>query len=194
VHQSWTFYKSAEFFTDIALVAAILTCVSDSRQFKILFDWNWTLIAFLLINLWVGLLIWPDAVKTNVGVLNLQISGVYPAIAANEVGDYGAILALVALTRFILVPAKRPFYLSVFFLAGLTLLFSYSRTPMVAFVLAASLPIAFVSRKLIAAGAVAVLTLFPIALATPLKAMIWDFWMPSGHSRAVSMFGASQLT
>lgn len=132
----WTAYKSIEYLVDIALIAAVVETVKSTHEFKRLFDWTWVLVAFLAVSIWIGIVLWPsEAVRSGIGLLGFQVSGVLPVIGSNGVGDVGAILALVAVRRSIHRQQRGPYpAIALFGLA--TLLVSYSRTPMVGFLLA----------------------------------------------------------
>jgi O-antigen ligase len=103
VFPAWTLYKSLEYLVDVALLAAVLATVCSAREYANLFNFTWALYGLLLVSVWLGALVWPQqALQADVGLLGVQLYGVLPAVDANSVGEYGAILALVSLSRLFL--------------------------------------------------------------------------------------------
>jgi O-antigen ligase len=103
VFPAWTLYKSLEYLVDVALLAAVLATVCSAREYANFFTFTWALYGLLLISVWLGVLLWPrEAWQTEVGTLGVQLFGVLPAVDANSVGEYGAILAIVSLSRLFL--------------------------------------------------------------------------------------------
>ena len=134
VFPAWTLYKSVELSVDVALVAAIVTSVKTKADVKKLFDLTWLLVGGLVISFYVGALIWPDAaIKRNVGLLGIQLGGVMPAVSANSVGEFGAVLGIVAATRLIFGSRGKAFYTVVFVVSLATLILSQSRSPLTGF-------------------------------------------------------------
>jgi O-antigen ligase len=100
VFPAWTGYKSCEFFVDIAALAAVVASAKSAEAYKRLFDWTWTMLAMLLLSVWMGLLLWPqEALFPSNGILGVQLAGVMPDVNANSVGEIGAVLGLVAICR-----------------------------------------------------------------------------------------------
>jgi O-antigen ligase len=154
VFPAWSFYKSLEYLVNVALLAAILATVCSATEYGNLFNLTWAWFGLLLVSVWLGALLWPrEAWQTNVGALGLQLYGVLPAIDANSVGEYGAILAIVSLRRLLLpVDGKsdRVWYgLACTF--GLTALaLSQTRSAMAGFLVGAVLVLLFSKRKALA--------------------------------------------
>jgi O-antigen ligase len=99
-YPAWTLYKSLEYSVDIALIAAILVAAPSVRAYKSLFDWTCLLFGLLLASVWVGAVVSPSqALLPSSGLLPVQLHGVIPAIHANGVGQIGATLAIVAVSR-----------------------------------------------------------------------------------------------
>jgi hypothetical protein len=148
VYSTWTLYKSIEYLTDVALIAAIVTSMESYQEFKTLFDWTWVLTGLIMASVWLGVLVWPEqAIFHGVGLVRLQIQGVLPQVSANGVGYLGAILGIVALTRLLLQPKHKQFYLIVFFVSMAILVLSQSRSPLTGFLVALPL-VLFVSKRI----------------------------------------------
>lgn len=184
VYPSWTLYKSVEYLTALVFTASIVGNVRTTAELKTLFDWTWLLYGALLLSVWVGVILWPEeAVNRGVGLLAVQIQGVFPRVAANGVGDLGALLGIISLIRFLISSGKpRQFYMAVFILALGTLVLSQSRSPLTGFLLAVPL-------TLFLAGKIAPLTLgvltFPLLLSlTPIGDAFWQFFL-RGQSDAL---------
>jgi O-antigen ligase len=149
VYPSWSLYKSIEYLVDIFLLSAILEITIEANKAKTLFNWTWLLLGALLTTVWFWVIVWPEeAIVLNIGLLGIQIHGVWPAIETNGVGELAAILGLVAFSRSLFSHARnRLFYFSVFLFAFITLIFAQSRSPLTAFFL--GIPIVlFVSRRI----------------------------------------------
>lgn len=167
VYPAWTLYKSLEYLVDVALLAAILTTVRSAREYGNLFDLTWALFGLLLMSVWVGAVVWPrEAWQTDVGLLGPQLYGVLPAIHANSVGEYGAIVAVVSLRRLLLPSDSRSGSLwygltCTFGLAALVL--SQTRSAIAGFLLGAVLVLLFSKGKglttLVLSGAAALIGL-----------------------------------
>lgn len=151
VYPVWSLYKSLEYLVDVALLAAVLATVCSAPEYANLFNLTWAWFGLLLVSVWLGALVWPrEAWQTNVGTLGVQLYGVLPAIDANSVGEYGAILATVSLSR-LLLPVNRKsdrvwYGLTCTF--GLTALgLSQTRSAMAGFLVAAVLVLLFSKGK-----------------------------------------------
>src|SRR2546422_990485 len=130
VYPMWTLYKSLEYLVDVALLVAVVGAVRNVEEIKSLFDWTWLLSGLLLLTVWLGVLLRPEAaVLTGVGLIGIQLQGVLPSIASNGVGDLGAILLLVAVTRLLFRSHHRSFYWLVCLAALPTLVLAQSRSP-----------------------------------------------------------------
>jgi len=140
VYWQWTLYKACEYAVDVALLAAILATIQSSEEFQHLFDWTWAWIGVLLGMCWLGALLWPDiALSHNLetggsatGPIAVQLSGVFPDVSANRIGEYSAIIAAVALVR--LLPVKgfkrliSTWYTWVFAAGFITMVFAQTRS------------------------------------------------------------------
>lgn len=149
VFPAWTAYKAGEYFIDVALLAAILVELRSLSDLKSLYDCTWVLLAFLLASVWLGVVLAPgEAVVRGIGVTGVQIYGVIPTLSANSVGDLGATLAIVSISR-MLRPnsAKRSMYAVLMCLSLLTLACSQTRSALTGFI-AASLVMLLVARRI----------------------------------------------
>jgi O-antigen ligase len=150
-----TLYKSVEYCAMLGLFALAASLVRRSIRhphnqllaLKSFFDWNWFLIFLLLISVYAGLLIWPDyAIYEDKGMLGFSIQGVLPGIATNGVGQLAAILGVVALARLLHGARHRVVYSPLLVFSLVTMLLSQSRSPMLAFLIGASI-VLLVSRR-----------------------------------------------
>jgi O-antigen ligase len=158
IYPAWTIYKSLEFLVEASLLAAVLATLGSVEDFKAFWDWNWTLYGLLLASVWIGAVLWPkEALEGSyqVGILGYRLMGVFPGQGANRVGDLGALVGVVALSR--LVSAGRPrsdrvWYATLLLVCLVTLVFSQTRSAMAGFVLGSLFILLFTRR--IALGAV----------------------------------------
>lgn len=103
VYPSWTLYKSLEYLCDVCLLAATLVTIRSVASYKTFLDWTWTLYTLLLLSVWLGALLWPqEAFQQNRGLFGHELYGVFPLVSSNSVGEFGAILAVIALSRLLL--------------------------------------------------------------------------------------------
>jgi len=177
VYPAWTFYKSLEYLVGVVLIGTIVASVKSEVQFKSLFDWMWLLVGLETLSVWLGVVLWPkEAVYRGIGLLGIRIEGVFPKIAANGVGDLGALLGIVTMIRMLFAKgSSRRFYFIVFMVAMITLVLSQSRSPLTGFLLAVPL-VLFSAGKI---GWIATLSLFfPVAVSfTPLGDYFWQFFL-----------------
>jgi O-antigen ligase len=177
VYPAWTLYRSMEYLTAVALIAAIVGSVQATRGFKVLFDWTWLLTGLVLVSVWLGVVYAPEeAVSRGIGLLGVQLEGVFPRVAANGVGDLGAVIGIVSGVRFLYGKRfSRKFYLPVLALAMVTLALSQSRSPLAGFLLATALILFMDGRiSLLALGAVSIAL---VASLTPLGDTLWEFFL-----------------
>lgn len=142
-----TLYKSIEYSAMFALfaltISSILMNIRDPRSrllaVKSIFDWNWFLVAMLLVSVYMGLIVFPEyAIVPGVGMLGFSISGAFPAISANGVGQHAAILGIVVFIRLLLKPKSRLLYAPILAVCLVTMVLTQSRTPILAFLVAAA--------------------------------------------------------
>lgn len=158
IYWQWTLYKACEYAVDVALLAAVLAAIHSPEEFKNLFDWTWAWIGVLLGMCWLGALLWPDVALSHnletggsaTGPIAVQLSGVFPDLSANRVGEYSAIIAAVALVR--LLPVKgfkrllSTWYTWVFLAAFITMIFAQTRSATGGFLISVFLIFLFSGR------------------------------------------------
>ncbi|MDZ4064202.1 MAG: O-antigen ligase family protein [Coriobacteriia bacterium] len=137
VFPAWSLYKSTEYLVDVAVAALILTELRDVRDTKAFADITWLMLGALVGSVWLGVLLEPElALRTGIGVLGYQLQGVWPAVSQNGVGELGAILGIVALSRLVSFEKGRGFYALVLGVGVVTMLAAQSRSPILGFALA----------------------------------------------------------
>ncbi len=175
VYPSWTLYKSLEYFVDVGLLATIMASIRSTKEFKVLLDWTWLLLGVTLCTVWIGILIWPQAITTGTGTLGIQIQGVFPAISSNGVGELAALLAVVAFARVMHSAQGRQWYVVLLLLALVTLVLAQSRSPLTAFLVA--VPLVLSAGRKIAGMAVVALLLLVILPLTSLPSLFWHYFL-----------------
>jgi O-antigen ligase len=82
---------------------------------------------------WLGVVIWPkEALEHPVGVIGVQLVGVFPSVAANGVGELAALLGVVCLVRVIYSPHRVCYGMVFAFCCG-TLILSQTRSAVAGF-------------------------------------------------------------
>jgi O-antigen ligase len=189
VYPLWTLYRSAEYLVGVCLIAVIIVSIKTVQEFKTLFDWTWVLTGFLTITVWLGIVIWPEqAVSHGVGLIGIQIQGVLPAVASNGVGDLGAFLGIITLSRLLFPTKHRRVYWIAFLISMLTLVLSQSRTPLMGFLLALPL-VLFACRRIgiLVLSAILILALLYQSIAGDL---FWQFFLRGQtHEEFASLSG-----
>ncbi len=178
VYPALTAYKSLEYLTDVALLAAVLTEVHSAAEYKALFDWTWVLYGLLLSSVWIGLalvphLAWAQGFYT--GALGHRLVGVFPEQDYNRVGDLGAILGLVALVRLLgrgKHAVHRWWYVGLFLFSAAALVLSQTRSAMGGFIFGCLLLIVLSRRIRWAYGVLVTATLITLGGA---GGAIWSF-------------------
>jgi O-antigen ligase len=175
IYWQWTLYKGCEYAVDVALLAAILAVVRDAEEFKNFFDWTWIWLGWLLTMCWIGALIWPEIALshnletggTATGPIAVQLSGVFPDLSANRVGEYSAILTAVALVRLLPVQGfkrvMKSWYLWLFLAGFITMVFAQTRSATGGFLVAVFL-VFLLSGRFKHGVAVVVLAFFLITI------------------------------
>lgn len=167
VRPFWTLYKSVEYGFDVALFVAVLISFSSLKDYKPVLDWVWTLIGLQVLSAWIGAAIVPRLAFDygETGSLRIpELTGVIPVLAANAIGQIGAILGIVSLSRLLLRPSTAPNRQWYHFLLGfslITMFMAQSRSAIGAFLFALII-LLFLSRRvfwgacLATSGAIAV--------------------------------------
>jgi len=144
----WTLYRSVEYFIGVFLVGMIVSNINDEKDFKCFLDWTIFLYGVQILSVLFGVICYPNmAINRGIGILGIQIKGVFPKIAANGVGDISALVGIVSFVRLISYDRNRSFYFIVFVVSIITLILSQSRSPLTGFLLGITL-ILFLSKKI----------------------------------------------
>jgi O-antigen ligase len=150
VYPPWTLYKSLEYLVDVALLAAFLASIDSTKNYRTFLNWTWTLYGFLLGAVWVSAIIRPQegffraqSMQKNFGLLPIQLSGVFPSVSSNKVGDLGALLAILAVCRLLTIKksdhltlSHRAWYFALFLFGFVSLILAQTRSALASFVLA----------------------------------------------------------
>lgn len=186
-----TLYKSVEYSAMLvlfALVAAsIMKAIKDPRArmlaLKSIFDWHWFLLFLFMMSVYAGVLFLPEYAvlrdyRDQSGVLGFSIQGALPGLSANAVGTLGAIVGIVALVRALQRPGHRVFWSTILVVSLLTMILTQSRSPILAFAVAAAV-VLVASRRfgILAFGALSGV----LALATQYGQPVYEF-MARGQS------------
>ena len=179
VYPAWTFYKTMEYFVDLAVLAAALTTVRSTEMYKSLFDWTWVMLGGLLFTVWAGVILWPgEALVPGGELLRFRIAGVLPRLDQDSVGESAAVLAMVALTRLqFLTPERggRSFYWTLLTFGLITLVVSQTRAAIVGFIAGVAL-VWFLSKRIAVSALLAstVVVLLSLTTAGDLLATYWQ--------------------
>ncbi len=142
---SWTLYKSLEYLLDLSIIALVLKIVRSSEEYKTLIDWTWIIAGATLAWVWIGLPIWPAATWFD----ESRLSGAYPIVSSNELGDTGAVLILVAAIRYWPLIGKcknKAFYALTALLGAITMVAAQTRSAFAGLVVAAIVVLYFARR------------------------------------------------
>jgi O-antigen ligase len=177
-YPAWTFYKSLEYLVDISLLAAILATVRCADTYRSLFNWTWVLLGVQLLIVWTEAVIWPSlAFLQSNGLIPLRLNGVLPSLDQNEVGEYGAVLGIVALSR-LLQPRRsrgRVFYCLLFGFALVTMVMSQTRAVYIGFLFGCVLVLILCKRfALIAFLAFTIMMTVALTNAPNLAKKVWQ--------------------
>jgi len=192
VYPTWTLFKSMEYLMGLALLAAILETARSVRDFKSLFNWTWALYGFLLLSVWMGAVLWPQAALHPIGLpkdalLGVRLSGVFPAQSSEGVGIFAAMIGLVCLCR--LLPLARDgrgsrWYFPILGASIITMVLSQTRMAIGGFLLGTFL-ILLLSRRL-RVGAVMTFIVGPLLLLTGVGSVLWAFLKRGENYHALS--------
>ena len=177
----WTFYKSAEYGLDVALIVAVVTSVKSLIKFKLLFNWVYALCGALLV-LAVTEAIFVPRLGFDYGPLGTlsmpELTGVFPAQAPNGLGTYGAIIAIVALCRLMSKTeesSNRGWYQIILGFGLLTMVMTEARSAIGAFVVAVIMYL-ILTRRVIA-GAILAAGSALVLLVSGLGSTLLDYMM-----------------
>jgi hypothetical protein len=157
VYWQWTFYKAVEYGVDIVTLAVIVYVIKTTKEFKSFWDWTWVLYGVMLANIWFGAVWDPkDALlkggaygEQGIGGLGVWLQGVFPDVASNDLAEYAACLAALALCRLLPLNRKREdtsWNMFVFIFAFTTLIFGQTRSALGGFLIAVFLVYLLSSR------------------------------------------------
>jgi O-antigen ligase len=139
VRSLWTLYKSVEYGFDITLFVTILISLRSLEDYEPVLNWVWTLLGLQALSAWIGAVIDPhDAFDYGVaGAFRTpELTGVMPLLAANTIGQIGAILGIVSLGRLLLRSSEDPnrkWYRLVLGFSLITMFLAQSRSAIGAF-------------------------------------------------------------
>jgi O-antigen ligase len=159
VYPAATLYKSFEYCAMLALFALTASLVNvgvkhpRDRMYVLrkVFDFGWFLFFLLMVSVYLGIIVWPEYgilrdYRDVSGVLGFSIQGVLPGMSADAVGQLGAIVGIVALTRVVLEPRARLTYTPVLMISLATMVLTQARSPILAFSVAV-LVVLIMSRR-----------------------------------------------
>jgi len=174
---SWTAYKSIEYLLDLSIIAVVVTIVRTSEEYKTFIDWTWFIAAAGVAWVWIGLPIWPGPTWFD----EARLSGAVPVYSSNELGDTGAILALVAAIRYWPVGGQgkhKPFYMLVGLMGIVTMIAAQTRSAFAGLVIATVVVLYFARRfkiVIMAALTTAPLAVFAVAGETLAKRIPYPY-------------------
>jgi O-antigen ligase len=156
VYPAWTLYKSCEYLLDVCTITVVLATVVSTDTYKTLFDWTWILDGALLASVWTGLILSPErALEPPLGRTGgFALSGIYPFLQANIVGELGAVMALVAFCRLLPIARRTPsraWYTLLFILSVATMVTSQTRSATGGFLLGIFIVLCLSGRAKVAA-------------------------------------------
>lgn len=150
VYPTWTLYKSVEFLVDVAAIAAVVTTAASVREYKMFFDWTWILEGLLLAAVWLNIIAWPqEALLPSEGLLGVQVASLVPYIGPNTIGEVGAVIGVIAFSRFLQRPnarLDRAWYGLLLFVSVVTMVLAQARSAIVGFFVGLALVLVFSKR------------------------------------------------
>jgi hypothetical protein len=193
VRPGWTFYKSMEYLVDLSALAAIIISLRSTEEVEQLVDLAWSLLGIMLLSAWIGAIVDPiDALKLGrlEGPLAGRLNGIVPNIDANSIGEWSAILAIVALGRLTYDPENKfngKWYRILFASAVVTLIYAQTRAATAGFVVAV-LVLAVLTRQYLRGALLAGAGLLVIGLlsaTTNAGAVLLDYLLRGQSLQAV---------
>ena len=180
VYPPWTMYKSCEYLLDVAILAAVLATIQSVEAYKHFFNWTWTLYGLLLFSVWLGVVIWPQQALYSrgfkIGLLGARLNGVLPALSANDVGTFAAILGVIALSRLLPIAGgkgDRVWWLLLLGASSVTMVFSQTRSAIAGFLFGAFLILLFSKRM--GVSALLSFVVAPLLVLSSVGGMVWAF-------------------
>jgi O-antigen ligase len=157
VNPAWTLYKSVEFLTDVAVVAAIAATLDSVTDYRKLVNWTWILLGLLVASAWLGAVVDPaDALFADRylgSVLPVRLVGVMPVVPCNDLSAISAILALVSLCRLWTGPSthlgRKSWYRVLFAASMITLVITQTRGAYASFILGLVVLLIFMRRYVV---------------------------------------------
>jgi O-antigen ligase len=177
----WTFYKSAEYGLDVALIVAIVTSVKSLAEYKLLLNWVYGFCGALIGLAMVEAIFMPRLAFDYgpTGALTMpELTGVFPGQAANGLGTFGAILAIVALCRLISKSepnSNRGWYQMILGFGLVAMFMTEARSAIGAFLLAVILLLILTRR--IVAGMILATASALVLMASGLGKSLFDYMM-----------------
>jgi O-antigen ligase len=177
----WTFYKSAEYGLDIALIVAVSISVKSLAEYKLLLNWVYVLCGALVGLAMVEAVFMPHLAFDYGpdGTLAMpELTGVFPLQAANGLGTFGAIIATVALYRLISKSehtSDRGWYQIVLGLGLVAMFMTEARSAIAAFLLAVILLLILTRR--IVAGTILAIASTVVVMVSGLGKVLLDYAM-----------------
>lgn len=177
IFPGWTAYKSVEFFTDVAVLAAVVAAAGDALGLRTLLNWTWLMFAAVQCSVWIGAAIAPSQAFLRLGgILRVQITGLLPNLSANGVGHIAALLSIVSLSRLLArgqTQNNALLYWLVFLSSFGTMVLAQTRSAVLAFMAGAVL-ILLLSKRI----GIVVTLVFAAAillLATGVESTVWTY-------------------
>ena len=177
----WTFYKSAEYGLDIALIVAVAVSVKSLMEYKLLFNWVYGLSGALVGLAMVEAIFMPGLAFDYgpTGTLAMpELTGVFPAQAPNGIGTFGAILAIVALCRLMSESeqnSNRGWYQMILGFGLITMFMTEARSAIGAFIFAVILFL-ILTRRIVAGTILATVSAF-VLMVSGIGRSIFDYMM-----------------
>lgn len=165
VYWQWTLYKACEYSVDLATLSVIVYVARNSEELKTWFEWTWLMYGLLLCILWSWVVIDPGAALSNkleygesgIGLIGVQLQGVFPDVSSNDIGQYGAVVAAVGLARLLPMARQRRhtiWYTAVFLFGCATMILAQCRSAIMGFALALFL-VYLLSRRVVQGAIIA---------------------------------------
>jgi hypothetical protein len=202
VYWEWTLYKACEYSVDLAMLSVVIFVVRNSEDMKTWFEWTWLMYGLLLCILWSWMVIDPGDALSNkleygeqgIGLIGVQLQGVFPDVSSNDIGQYGGVIAAVGLARLLPMTRQRRhtiWYLAVFLFGCATMILAQCRSAIMGFALAVFL--VYLLSKRVLQGAVIAISGFLVFLGSGLGSLTLEY-MKRGQSTAQLFSLSSRLS